>query len=56
VAAEIEGQDAAHVDVLVPDRYEGTLSTEAIESSPLAAHSAETRSVWLDASAAVNHP
>ena len=35
--------------------YEGTLSTGAIESSPPAAHSAETRSVWLDASAAVDH-
>jgi putative transposase len=30
-------------------------STDAIESSPPAARSAETRSVWLDASAAVDH-
>jgi len=33
-----------------------TTSTEAIGSSPSAAHSAETRSVWLDAGAAVDHP
>ena len=36
--------------------YEGTLFTGAIESSPPAAHSAETSSVWLDASAAEDHP
>ena len=35
---------------------EGTRSADAIESSPPAALSAETRSVWLDASAAVDHP
>lgn len=32
------------------------LSTGGVESSPLAARSAETRSVWLDASAAADHP
>jgi hypothetical protein len=32
------------------------LSTDGVESSPLAARSAETRSVWLDASAAADHP
>ena len=32
------------------------LSTDGIGSSPTAAHSAETRSVWLDASTAVEHP
>jgi putative transposase len=31
-------------------------STEAIGSNPSAAHRAETRSVWLDAGAAVDHP
>jgi putative transposase len=34
--------------------HEGTMSADAIGSSPPAARSAETRSVWLDASAAVD--
>jgi putative transposase len=33
-----------------------TMSADAIGSTPPAARSAETRSVWLDASAAVDHP
>jgi putative transposase len=33
-----------------------TMSADAIGSSPPAARSAETRRVWLDASAAVDHP
>lgn len=33
-----------------------TMSAEAIGSSPPAARSAETQSVWLDAGAAVDHP
>jgi putative transposase len=36
--------------------HQWQLSTDGVESSPLAARSAETRSVWLDASAAVDHP
>jgi hypothetical protein len=36
--------------------HDSTTSADAIGSSPSAAHSAETRSVWLDASAAVDHP
>ena len=35
---------------------DSTMSTDAIGSSPPAARSAETRSVWLDASAAVDQP
>lgn len=35
---------------------ESTTSTDAIGSSPSAVHRAETRSVWLDAGAAVDHP
>jgi hypothetical protein len=34
---------------------QSTMSAEAIGSSPSAARSAETRSGWLDASAAVDH-
>jgi putative transposase len=36
--------------------HECTVSADAIGSSPPAARSAETRSVWLDASAAVDQP
>src|SRR6266480_4756664 len=36
--------------------HESTMSADAVGSSPPAARSAETRSVWLDASAAVDHP
>jgi hypothetical protein len=34
---------------------DSTMSADAIGSSPSAAHRAETRSVWLDAGAAVDH-
>jgi len=36
--------------------HECQLSTDGLESSPPAVRSAETRSVWLDASSAVDHP
>ncbi len=36
--------------------HDSTMSADVIGSSPSAARSAETRSVWLDASAAVDHP
>jgi putative transposase len=35
---------------------DSSMSAEVIGSSPSAAHCAETRSVWLDASTAVDHP
>ena len=48
---------ATNLAVDAPRRpHHSELSTEGIESRPPAARSAETQSVWLDASTAVDQP